>query len=482
MSCRRSGRRARATSLGSGSYAHPLWRAMSEFLLPLLGPPRPESADRRTLWTPLLLAVSAVLVAWETARSLGERLERACATLGEMFPGVTPGGGTYQGWAKALSRQTGLHARVAAHLRECARRVAGRRHWQRDGWCAFVVDGTRIDCPRTRDNKKALGRAGRTGSGPQLYLTVIYHVGSGLPWAWEVGKSTASERTHLRRMLKLLPAGSLLIADAGLVGYDLLRAIRRRGLHFLIRVGANASLLSELGCAGRDEGKQTVYLWPGTRRARSPLALRLIKVAKAKGHGKAKGKGKGKGKKAKAKAPVWLLTDVAAKDLSDAAAGRFYALRWGVEVFFRSFKQKLERRRMCSRTPARARAELHWSVIALWLARLIGVKAVVDAGHDPLSWSMASALRVLRAAARERDEPIEARRSRGAAGRRGRTRLLASCLADCRKDDYRRRGPKSSRNWPHKKHDQPPGTPRLRIATPAEVAKAKEVYDEKVAA
>lgn len=479
MSRPRNGKRCGGKRGGRGSpgsYPHPLWRAMSQFLLPLLGPPRPESADGRTLWTPLLLAVSAVLVAWETAQSLGERLERACATMGEMFPGVTPGGGTYQGWVKALSRRKDLRARVAAHLRQCVRKVAGRRHWVRDGRCAFVVDGTRVDCPRTARNKKALGRAGRKGSGPQLYLTVIYHVGSGLPWAWEVGKSTASERKHLKRMLKLLPAGSLLVADAGLVGYDLLRAVRRRGLHFLIRVGSNASLLSELGYSPR-EGKQTAYLWPGKRRSRPPLALRLIEVRRRASPGagrkrKAERKGKGRNKAgASASAPVWLLSDLPAKDLSDAAAGRFYALRWGVEVFFRSFKQKLGRRKMCSRTPARARAELHWSVIGLWLAQLMAVEAVVDAGHDPLSWSMAAAMRALRAAARGH--------GRGpGAGRPS----LQTRLADCRKDGYRRTRPKSSRNWPHKKTDKPPGQPRLRIATDAEVLRAKEVYSENVAA
>jgi Transposase DDE domain len=521
MSRRRNGRGGRARRDGrskrgpgasaAASYPYPLRGAMCEFLLPALGLPAAAAAaggsrrprrrrDRRTRWTPLTLAVSAVLVAWETARSLGERFERACATTAALFPELTPLGGTYQGWVKALGRGGGgdddkaLHARVAAGLRACSRRVAGvagvaggAGHWVRDGWCAFVVDGTRIDCPRTAANRRALRRAGRKGTGPQLYLTVIYHVGTGLPWAWEVGRSTASEHAHLRRMLKLLPAGALLIADAGLVGYDLLRTIRRRGLHFLIRVGSNVSLLTELGCVRR-EGDQTVYLWPGNRRSRSPLALRLIRVARPVRHGKtAKAKAK-----AKAKA-VWLLTDLKAGELSDAAAGRFYALRWGVEVFFRSFKQNLGRRRMCGRTPARARVELHWSVVALWLAQLVSVKAVVDAGHDPLSWSMAAALRVLRAAAAAAAAAGAAGAGEPGGGGGGgggdvgptpgaRRTQLARRLAGCRKDAYRRTRPKSSRHWPHKKRDRPPGDPKLRIATVAEVRKATEVYVETAAA
>jgi hypothetical protein len=446
---------------------------MVDLLLPLLGPPDPR--DRRTRWTPLLLACAAVLVAWETAQSLAERLERACGTLEAIFPEIVPaggGGGTYQGWAKALRRQgagrDGLHLRVAGHLRELTRRVAGQRHWTRQGWCAFVVDGTKIDCPRTAKNQKALGRAGRAGSGPQLYLTVIYHVGTGLPWAWRVGRSTASERTHLRQMIKHLPAGALLIADAGFVGYDLWRTLRRRGLHILIRVGSNVRLLRKLGCAQR-EGRQTTYLWPSSARRRQsppPLPLRLIQIKRPPG----RRKGKSKGGRAASKS-MWLMTDLPGGRRAGAAAGRVFTLRWGVEVFFRSFKQKLARRKMCSRTPQLARLELHWGIIALTLAQLTGVRAVIDAGHDPLSWSMAATLCVLRRSAARHDRTSAS--SPPALERR---------LANCRQDRYQRRRPKRARHWAHKKRDQPPGDPKIRLATPAQVLRAAEVYDEKIAA
>ena len=106
----RTGRRHRPASRSSDapapapSYAHPLGRAMAELLEPLLGGPRP-AADRRACWSPFVLACSAVLVAWESARTLGERLAAACQTLDAMIPGVRLGGATYQGWAKALARE-----------------------------------------------------------------------------------------------------------------------------------------------------------------------------------------------------------------------------------------------------------------------------------------------------------------------------------------------------------------------------------------
>ena len=67
--------------------------------------------------------------------------------------------------------------------------------------------------------------AGRKKTGPQLALTVLYHMGTGLPWAWRTGPGTDAERAHLRSMLATLPSGSLLVADAGFTGYDLLRTL-----------------------------------------------------------------------------------------------------------------------------------------------------------------------------------------------------------------------------------------------------------------
>ena len=73
--------------------------------------------------------------------------------------------------------------------------------WRRDGWVAFSADGTRIELPRTVDNEKAFGCAGRDKTGPQLQLTSLYHMGTGLPWAWRIGAGTESEQVHLRRMV-----------------------------------------------------------------------------------------------------------------------------------------------------------------------------------------------------------------------------------------------------------------------------------------
>ena len=88
------------------------------------------------------------------------------------------------------------------------------------------------------------------------------------------------------------------------------------GHDFLIRVGANVTLLKELGyfreCAGR------VYLWPDkpARRGQPPLALRLV-VA----HG--------------GKHPVYLVTSVLATTALSNGIASSATLAGGGSAFFR---------------------------------------------------------------------------------------------------------------------------------------------------
>jgi hypothetical protein len=208
-------------------------------------------------------------------------------------------------------RGKGLLERVGPALRGAPQAGAGA-YWKRQGWLAFAVDGSRVECPRTKANEAALGRGGRKKTGPQFWLTTLWHMGLGLPWAWKIGPSTDAERTHLRAMLGGLPASALLVADAGFVGYELLRDILTGGRSFLIRVGSNVSLLQELGYAQIENG-QTVYLWPQEFQKKNvpPLVLRLIVLVR-------------QGK------PIYLLTNASEESLSQEQASELYEMRWGV--------------------------------------------------------------------------------------------------------------------------------------------------------
>ena len=151
-----------------------------------------------------------------------------------------------------------------------------------------------------------------------------------------------------------------------------------------------------------------------------------------------------------------MLTNVFdAEQLSDETAAILYRMRWGVELFYRSYKQTLRQRKLRSRSPRAARWELHWGMTALLLLGLMSVAAIVGRGRDPLSWSVARALRVVRQAMRS-PRPW---RGRGDLGAR---------LAEAVKDSYCRRGSKTARDYPRKKRESPPGAPKTRLATERE--------------
>ena len=54
----------------------------------------------------------------------------------------------------------------------------------------------------------------RRANVPRIWLTMMWHVGSGLPWDWRIGPSDSSKRGHFQEMLDSAPASSLLTADA----------------------------------------------------------------------------------------------------------------------------------------------------------------------------------------------------------------------------------------------------------------------------
>ena len=306
----------------------------------------------------------------------------------------------------------------------------------------MAVDGSRINCPRTLANEAGFGRAGRRKTTPQQYLTTIFHVASGLVWDWRSGRGNASERGHLRQMLRGLPRRSLLLMDAGYTGFDLLRRLSRSGHGFIVRVGHNVTLLQKLGWYVR-ERKGIVYLWPQTQRNRAPLVLRQVRVRSHRGR------------------LVCLLTNVLdERRLPDAQAARWYRHRWLVEVRYRGLKQTLGKRKMLSGTPTHARVELHWAIVGL---ALLGLMAATSQGRAVARWSVAKVLSSVRRAIRgwHRRPP--------AGGLRGQFRQALV-------DPYVRHRPKQARAWPHKKNEPPCGTPKLRIATAHERRLAKGFY------
>jgi hypothetical protein len=362
-------------------------------------------------------------------------------------------GSSYEGWRKALHRE---HQRLVPFI------VNRLRQLMKDNptfsacgrWQAFAVDGSQFICPRTLSNQQAMGDVGKPDGMPQLSLTCILHLGLNLPWAFRVGPGTDSERAHLRDMLDELPADSLLVADAGFVGYELCRDLLARRQHFLLRVGGNIHLLSELGYHHEVRG-QTVYLWPldQQKQNHSPLGLRLIVLRDEQ------------------KQPIYLVTSVLDPNtLTDAEAGEIFKMRWGIEVHFRTVKQTMQHHVLRSRTPENCYLEMTWAMLGVWLLELMAIGKLVAAKHGPKEVSPARVRTAVRRVMRnERPCPHN-------------TRSLAKVLAECRKDNYTRHGSKASRDYPRKKRTKPPSPPKIKLPSSRELIQAKQLTPITIAA
>ena len=278
----------------------------------------------------------------------------------------------------------------------------------------------------------------------------MWHMGLRLPWMWRLGPSNSSERAHVMEMLEEgeFAESTLFCGDAGFVGYPLWSCMLAHGHQFLVRVGANVHLLSEMGCRLIDNGR--VLCWPQAMQqaGQPPLELRLVRVKIGKTW-------------------MWMLTSVLDPHrLTKTQIARFYRMRWGIEVEFRGLKQTLDRAQLRCRNDRRLLVELHWSILAMAVAELFAVKeqqprarseqtATRTAG-DPRKRSLASTIRALRFCLAHLTAIPKT-------GDELRTRLRQAIT-----DDYVRKSSKRARYRPPNPDKKPLGNPKIRKLTAQE--------------
>ena len=195
---------------------------------------------RGATWKPRMLAVAALLWSVGSQINLGERFETARKIVKKVFRWQPDPGATWQGFMKQLAQwHAELMLAVASHLQTQMKKVLPGQ-WEIAGYVIFAGDGSRIELPRTkalekeysprrlrhkgkpakqkkkRNGKKASRRAApnrsrkrrytkkqtaaaiaKKANSAQMWLTLLWHVGSGLPWDWRTGPSDSSERAHL---------------------------------------------------------------------------------------------------------------------------------------------------------------------------------------------------------------------------------------------------------------------------------------------
>lgn len=463
MSARRNAQKSVERSRGSRTYGDDLRRALdwvlNESIFSSL------KVHGNVSWCPSALIRLTIFWVWSAESSLVHAANEAVGLVSRIDgrAAVT----SYQGLTNALKSYSGpLLSLMSGRLQALMLRTFPERF--RVGiWLALAMDGSRVSVPRTAANERSFCKPRRANKGkkkqvkrtrhasqkrsrtrrkkhydpqpvgPQVWLTMIWHIGLQLPWCWKVGPSYSSERQHVLDILigQQFPENTLFCGDAGFCGYDFWNEFHARGHHFLVRVGGNIRLLRNLGFV-RERGG-IVYCWPDThaKKRLPPLVLRLLHFRDARGD-------------------IYLVTNVLDRALlTDAEASQIYRQRWGIEVQFRSFKQTFNRSKLRSGTPPCVEVELNWSLIGLWMIQLLALKEHKPIDEPDEKTSVAMAIRIIRHMM-QRDEVDRSNKD-----------SLSNQLTLATTDTYQRTSRKKSRNYPRRKEEPAAGTPTIIKAT-----------------
>jgi hypothetical protein len=376
---------------------------------------------------------------------------------------------TYQGMMRALVTNTAQLLPIILQRFQLLMESVSPKHFRIAGWLPLAVDGSRFSTPRTKSNENAFAAKkygkGKTANSrsqwknkkkrskklsqpikPQIWMTLIWHMGLKLPWCWKCGPSNSSERDHLLELIKsyVFPKKTLFCGDAGFTGYEFWSSVLKSGHHFLVRVGGNVNLLTDLGYTRHKNG--LVHLWPNevARKKMPPIVLRMIVVTGERG-------------------TMYLVTSVLdERSLSNGTLKSLYPLRWGIELQFRATKQTFGLSTLRSRNSDHALVELNWSLIALTMVQLLAVKEQAKLDLPPAGSSVGAALRAIQTAMRH----WYAIKPNGQG--------LNTRLANAVKDNYVRTSSKVARYRPPTKDIPTTNSPILKRAT----ATQRKLYNE----
>jgi len=386
-------------------------------------------------WQARPLVFVLLVMTWCSGDSAPERFETARAFYVATHQRRRRPGATCAGFQLALARVPVRALRVvAAAVRGRLAQAFGRR-LEVGGFIPFGCDGSRVACPRSAELERRLPSGGTGKATPQVWVTALVHLGTGLLWSWRLGKGDADERQHLRQLVATLPRRALLVADAAFPAYDLLLALNAAGLAFLIRLSSRAPLYVEDKRTLKKYCEGQLYYWPAReqRKGRPPIPVRLVRLRRLD-------------------APVCLITNVLdERRLPRKSAGQFYRWRWRNEGLFRTYKGTLKKVKLCSRTVAQVHRELEGSLLAVQLLLAQGALALHRARKADVLPSPRQVLVAIRAEVRNVTGTYLGPRQR---------RTYWQRLQQARRDSERRND-KARRRWPGRVPHKPPRPPKI---------------------
>lgn len=240
----------------------------------------------------------------------------------------------------------------------------------------FAIDGTKINLQRSQDLDDVFG----TPSGaycPQVLLSVLLDVCGKVPVDLQIASFASSERDHLLAMLPRLQRGDVLVLDRGYPSHEVLQALTKAEVDFLIRV-PKESTFAAIDVFRESGGEDYLVLVsppdesPEDWRA---LTLRAVRLTNHDGE------------------ESFFLTSLRRSQFSRAQLRDLYHRRWEAEEFYKLYKGPyIGQGQFRSKSPGGLRQEIHALVLFLSIARFLMATAAHTSGEDFVDLSQKAAV------------------------------------------------------------------------------------------
>ena len=241
------------------------------------------------------------------------------------------------------------------------------REFRLKGHRVVACDGSKVNVRRSDELWDALGGP-EGGHCPQMLLSTLYDVLSGVPLDVRVAPTHCSERAELVAMLDRLHPGDILVLDRGYPSFEILRELLRRGIRFVIRNPARCTFKAVERFL--DEGKTDgiIELCPPGKPEATEEAIRVrIHVAQRDGL-----------------PPLILLTDLSPDEFTGSELEEIYRSRWAVEEFYKVGKgDYIGQAQFHSMTLKGLKQEVYAFALYIALTRQLTASAAKAAGTSP---------------------------------------------------------------------------------------------------
>ena len=235
------------------------------------------------------------------------------------------------------------------------------------GHRVIACDGSKVSVRRSDELWDALGGP-EGGHCPQMLLSTLYDVLSGVPIDVRVAPTDCSERAELLAMLDHLHPGDILVLDRGYPSFEVLQELLRRGIHFVIRNPARCTFKPVERFLEDGETDGIVELCPPGRPHATEESVRVrIHVAHRDGL-----------------PPLIVLTDLPPEEFTGTELQEVYRSRWAVEEFYKVGKgDYLGQGQFHAMTLQGLKQEVYAFALYIALTRQLTASAATAAGTSP---------------------------------------------------------------------------------------------------